>query len=297
MAKVQAHPRRDTLAVFLDGFDGRWKTYRKQLGKCRHSSTPESIHDLRVATRRLLGWIDVVLMTMPDRRLRKVRERLRSLFDRLSPLRDVQVQLESVTQLLGRYPDLESYRTVLLVRERRLLKSIARRVSRVETAGMGRVFSSLKRRLRSRLETGAIRQAFFAAFQGVAASAFTRSVDNLRRVNPSRSRSIHRLRVAFKKFRYLEEMIGPLVGVEKHQLQAMNAYQLRMGNIQDMEVLIAGVTAFAVRRKTKPRPDPFRALRQELAREREERITAFMGAAEELLTFWKDGHSPPPRRE
>jgi CHAD domain-containing protein len=293
-ARESASPPEHTVSVFLQSFDDRWKNYRKQLRKCRSTCSPEAIHDLRVATRRLLGWIDVVLMTMPDRRLRNVREHLRALFDRLSPLRDVQVQIESVTALLPRYPDMDSYRTVLLVRERRLLKAIGRRVARVETAGMSKLFSSVKRSLRTGLETGAIHQAFFAAFQGAAAGAFTRSVNNLRQVNPARSASIHRLRVAFKKFRYLEEMIGPLIGIGKQQLQAMNAYQLRMGNIQDIEVLIAGITSFAVRRKRKPRPDPLKALRTELIRERVVRIQAFMNAADELLTFWNDGTAGKP---
>jgi CHAD domain-containing protein len=276
----------DTLAILFSGFDSRWRNYRRQLKRCRDRCSPESIHDLRVATRRLLGWIDVVLMTMPDRRLKKIRKELRSLFDQLSPLRDAQVQIGCVGGLLPRYPGLEAYHTVLLLRERQLLKNIARHVSKLQTAGMSKAFSALKRELQRRLETPAIRQAFLAAFHGAAASAFTRSVNQLRRIDPANGASIHRLRVAFKKFRYLEEMIGPLLGIGKEHLKAMNTYQLRMGGIQDIEVLISGLHSFAVRHTGKHAF--FRSLRRELAQEREARIDEFMRAAEDLLTFWRD---------
>ena len=72
--------RGSPLEILLEAFDARWKKYRKELRRCRKECSEESVHDLRVATRRLVGWIDIVQLTMPDKRLRKVRQVLKKQF-------------------------------------------------------------------------------------------------------------------------------------------------------------------------------------------------------------------------
>ncbi|MDH3253149.1 MAG: CHAD domain-containing protein [Ignavibacteria bacterium] len=277
----------DPLEVLLDAFEVRWKKYRKELQRCKKQCSEESVHDLRVATRRLVGWIDVILITTPDKRLKKVRQMLKKQFDVLSPLRDIQVQILSVKTLLSRHPQLEPFLTILLLREQQLLKRIGRIVAAAETRAMSGVFASVKRTMRSRLMTPAFRQAFHTALHGAAAGAFTRSIDCLRKIDPGNAGSIHQLRVSFKKFRYLVEMLGPLLGVTKEQLKAMNAYQVKMGDVQDIEVLIGSINGFTLRRR-RVRTVSLLPLHQELARQRAERIDAFMRSSEELLTFWKD---------
>jgi CHAD domain-containing protein len=275
------------LEILLEAFDGRWKKYRKELRRCRKQCSEESVHDLRVATRRLVGWIDVVLLTMPDKRLRKVRQVLKTQFNTLSPLRDIQVQILSVNTMISRHPQLEPFLTILLLREQQLLKRIGKVVAAAETRMMSGVFTSVRRTMRSRLAIPAVRHAFLTALQGAAASAFTRAVDCLRRARPDNMGSIHQLRVSFKKFRYLVEMLAPLLGVTREQLKAMNAYQVRMGEVQDIQVLISSINAFALRRR-RVRTRSLLPIHQELARHRAARIETFMRSADEILTFWDD---------
>jgi CHAD domain-containing protein len=275
------------LEILLEAFDARWKKYRKELRRCRNQCSEESVHDLRVATRRLVSWIDVIQLTMPDKRLRKIRQVLKKQFDTLSPLRDIQVQILSVNAMLSRYPQLEPFLTILLLREQRLLKRIARVVAGAETRMMSSVFTSIRRTLRSRLALPAVRSALLTGLQGAAASAFTRSVDALKKTQPDDTASIHHMRVTFKKFRYLLEMLAPLLGVTKEQMKAMNAYQDRMGDVQDIEVLISSINAFALRRR-RVRTRSLLPVHQELSRQRAARIEAFMRCADDLLTFWEE---------
>jgi CHAD domain-containing protein len=275
------------LEILLEAFDARWKKYRKELRRCGKECSEESVHDLRVATRRLVGWIDIVQLTMPDKRLQKVRQVLKKQFDRLSPLRDIQVQILSINGMISRYPQLEPFLTILLLREQRLLKSIARVVAGAETRTMSGVFTSVRRTIRSRLALPAVRHALLTALQGAAASAFTRTVDSLKKTRPDDTTSIHHLRVTFKKFRYMLEMLAPLLGVTKEQVKAMNAYQDRMGDVQDIEVLVSNVNAFALRRR-RVRTRSLLPVHQELARQRAARIEAFMRSADDLLTFWEE---------
>ena len=51
--------------------------------------------------------------------------------------------------------------------------------------------------------------------------------------------TIHRLRIAFKKFRYMIEIIQPLLeNFPTENFQKMHDYQGMMGDIQDMEVAL-----------------------------------------------------------
>jgi CHAD domain-containing protein len=95
------------------------------------------------------------------------------------------------------------------------------------------------------------------------------------------------MRVAFKKFRYTVESLAPLRGrTSSKQLKAMNAFQGSMGDIQDAEVLLTNVQAFARMRGSKGEGPLMRAL-EELSRQRAALIETFLGSADRLFTFWK----------
>jgi CHAD domain-containing protein len=138
------------------------------------------------------------------------------------------------------------------------------------------------------------------AVTGAVGAAFARAVDLRRSVKPTDTETIHKLRVAFKKFRYTVEALQPiLVGVTDAQFKAMNAYQVRMGNIQDVEVLSASVERHAMHRTRVPygarrrnasrrgRNAAFVPVLQELSRRRAGLIEQFLGSADELFDFWK----------
>jgi len=98
--------------------------------------------------------------------------------------------------------------------------------------------------------------------------------------------SIHRLRVAFKKFRYTVEVVQPLLDqMGKTELKALNAYQTAMGEIQDAEVLLASIRSFAARRG-RPTAISFLPVHQALTSLRMARVEAFMKSAHHLMSFW-----------
>ena len=134
------------------------------------------------------------------------------------------------------------------------------------------------------------------AATGAAAAGFTRAVALLRVVTPGDVETIHRLRIAFKKFRYLVEVLQPaLPFVTEELLKLMNTYQDRMGAIQDNEVLTA-----ALRRYTKGRSGRGKAgltpVRQVLVLEHKELVETFLQSKDELYTFCDEISAPlfPP---
>jgi CHAD domain-containing protein len=97
--------------------------------------------------------------------------------------------------------------------------------------------------------------------------------------------TIHKTRVAFKKFRYLvERLASHLPGVSKELLEAMRQYQTILGEIQDAEVMLRAFDKFARKRHLDPKvAEPFR---QGWRRRRERRVKAFVRTADQLSDFW-----------
>lgn len=106
-----------------------------------------------------------------------------------------------------------------------------------------------------------------------------------RRMDAAQPATIHRVRVAFKKYRYMAESLARMQpGVTRHRLHAMHAHQTRMGEIQDIEALLKRVGR-CLRKKT---AGPFR---RDLLHRRDRLVKRFLATADRLLDFRPaDGH-------
>ena len=115
-------------------------------------------------------------------------------------------------------------------------------------------------------------------------AAYTAVLRRHRAIDRSDTRTIHRTRVAFKKYRYMVESLQPLLPrVGDGQLKAMQGFQARMGEIQDAEVLLASLDKFILKHQTSG--PGWNALRRELQRRRAAAITRFMASRDELPDF------------
>jgi CHAD domain-containing protein len=115
--------------------------------------------------------------------------------------------------------------------------------------------------------------------------AFAETVDRWRAIDPSAPRTIHRTRVAFKKFRYMVETLPfAVTGLRKRDLRNLAYYQRKMGNIQDIEVIQACVTTFRQRHASASALlEPFHAY---LHGRRKRALQLFLMSANKLSGFW-----------
>ncbi len=103
----------------------------------------------------------------------------------------------------------------------------------------------------------------------------------IRRGNPA---AIHRMRVAFKHFRYMSESLGPIFpDFTPERLGQMHQYQSAAGDIQDLEILLATL-AQAVADEHVAAAD-VKKLRTQLLRTRRQRVAAFLERINDLLDF------------
>jgi CHAD domain-containing protein len=273
-------------SLLAGSLDDRWRTFLRELARNRRRCSEPGIHDLRVATRRLIATLDMTAAVLPGGRLRKMRRELKRHLKAFSDLRDVHVQLLAVRSMLGTYPSLRPFYASLTALERKLVRNAAAEIRRVKTTTMENTIVEWQSMLLAFFQEEAVQRAGRAVLLGSAGAMFARAVACLQSISPADARSIHRFRVAFKKFRYTVEAVQPLLDrVGKAELKAMNAYQTAMGEIQDAEVLLASIRSFALRRGH-PTAISFLPVYQSLTSLRLARVEAFMKSAHTIMSFW-----------
>src|SRR5262245_36418615 len=114
--------------VLITALDERWKKYRAELKTCKREFSEEAVHDLRVATRRLLAVMDILRSLDPHPRIQKVRQTLKNQLDSLDDLRDTQVMLVEVSESVANLTELKPFEEGLLRREKRLLRAAHKEV-------------------------------------------------------------------------------------------------------------------------------------------------------------------------
>jgi CHAD domain-containing protein len=260
------------------------KRYRKKLKDCQREFSEETVHDLRVEIRRLLSSVELLGVFVPERHLKKGRRLLKNDLNDLDELRDLQVKRLAVAPWKRRFTGARQFLDHLVQREAGCLRRTEKQVQRIKPASVGRLVEryrdEVRERRKQRFET-----ADFAALLRAVDRAFAEVVRLKQRVDPADTTTIHRTRIAFKKFRYMVEMLASLLpGVTEDRLEAMHDHQTTMGDIQDAEVLLKGFDDFLREGRLTPRAGG--AFRAELERRRQTAIHRYLRQADQLHEFW-----------
>ena len=276
----------DSKEVLLRSLADRWHRFAEQAARSRERPSEKAIHDLRVATRRLLAVLDIVGAIAPSDQISKLRKRMKRYLQALSALRDTQVQILLLRELARKFPDLGLFLTVLMVREKQLVKSARKEIATLRIPSTEEEIVRIEEALASVLADPVVRDAAGPVLVGVTAQAFARAAALKRGALTGNSERVHRYRVAFKRFRYTVETLQPMLPeVNGQLLKAMNRYQVRMGDIQDFDVLARSVTAYAIHR-SKLKPEQFRPVKDHLVSRRKNLVQEFIDKADEIAMFW-----------
>jgi CHAD domain-containing protein len=278
-------PGLETQPWLWQALSSRWETYRARLAECRKHPSVESVHELRVAIRRLTAQVALYDSIRISRSSQRALKLLKRQFELLGPLRDHHVQQIFFERQTDKFPELLILQHHLEGREGKLIKTVSREINQFASAKLGkwigRVISDLTQNswFRDKLTALALRRA---------GDAFAASVERLRSITPEDSKTIHRTRVAFKRFRYLVECLPyEVTGFSKRDLRGLAYYQRKMGTIQDLEVIQACLADFIPRYEgADVLLTPFCAC---LRARRNRALRSFIRSADKLYQFW-----PPP---
>ncbi|HTY60583.1 MAG TPA: CHAD domain-containing protein [Bacteroidota bacterium] len=272
--------------------EGRWYRLAAELARNRRRCTEPGIHDLRVATRRLLAVLDLADAVLPGEVSSRSRRVLRRYLKSFSPLRDCHVRILLLRGLTRRFTVARPLLREAALLQKTLVRNAGRAIARFDAARLEREISGIVSALASLEDTPARAAAAGTVLAGVAAEKFIRVAAREKHLSPGDTKTIHRLRVAFKEFRYTMEALPPASGgAGRSRLKAMNAFQDSMGEIQDIEVLIAAVGRFALARGA-AYPASVVNLQRHLAQRRLWLVNAFMKQTDAVAGFWSHPFFP-----
>lgn len=205
-------------------------------------ASDEAVHDLRVAIRRVLAWTAVrVALLGPDRRLSERRRSLKALMAPLGKLRDAHVKRDWIRKVVPE-GDEPSYQFSV---------QVASDVLRWEAKVRKRLGKRSTRRLRvpfpkgtggrgGRLEAAVPAAEFLGKLERKVSKHLAAALD------PAHPEALHRMRLAFKKYRYAAEVLLPLFpeATEEETTKRLHDFQTLLGTIHDCDVILAEAASF-----------------------------------------------------
>lgn len=282
----------DAQTLLLDSLNTRWDKYRTELKTCRKEFSEEAVHDLRVAARRLLSCLDLLRAVMQDPKIQKMRRILKDELDELDDLRDTQVLLADISEMIRETPFLQPFQEYLQHQEKLLLRAARKEIKSLKVEGLSKRIKKLSQTI-SELKQTDLDENLFSAVD----EAYIIVNQRYALVDPGQPDTIHRLRIAFKKFRYMIEAIYPILqNFPRDHLKRMHEYQASMGDIQDMEVALQELADFGEQMPASYNPEPaisYYKERHTIA------LSRYIEDKGEIITFWRSapGQSFPQEKE
>jgi CHAD domain-containing protein len=205
------------------------------------------VHDLRVAIRRLTGALELA-EAIGQRLRRRSRRVLRELLTVLSPLRDAQVQARALRDAPADRA-LHEVQEQLRRQERALRRDTKRSLRRLRLGKLGKDVARLNHAL---LHDTPSAEVVEHALLGELARRQL-ELDRRRLVGePDDARALHRSRLALKDYRYVLEVLAPLLPPSSETLRvATSELQAQLGQAHDQHVLselVRGLSRTASRR-------------------------------------------------
>ncbi|HET9480962.1 MAG TPA: CHAD domain-containing protein, partial [Candidatus Polarisedimenticolia bacterium] len=174
----------------------------RQRRRVRRRGDPDSVHDLRVATRRLNEALDFHAEWLPARPRRRLARRARRIRRALGPLRDADVLVELVGVLMRKSGPDDRARLAVLARVLEEQADGLRRKGGVRVPGVRRRAGELMEALRDGAPVGV--RARGAELLAARMPSLREALAAARAGKPD---ALHRLRIAIKRYRYTLEIL------------------------------------------------------------------------------------------
>ena len=264
--------------------------YRKRLARCQEKFSEKAVHSLRIETRRILALLDLLEELRLAEPLKKLRKTFKKRLDAFDDLRDTHVQLVLLKPLWQDFPEARDLKKHLRKCERQLVSELSQKIKTTKSRRLNRRLKQIEESLR-KFGQGATTGRNSDLAQMLLDGAFRRTVVLRRRIQRNNPATIHRMRIAFKRFRYTAELLQPfLPQFTPHRLSRMKEFQSAAGDIQDVAVLLVRLDKDVKSQNLKPAC--IKNLRGALLRHERRAIDSFMARIDELMEFEPE-HSTP----
>jgi CHAD domain-containing protein len=265
---------------FLDTFDKTWNDFSAAWKKARAKASEKAVHDLRVNTRRLTATLELTRSLSKHEEILKLQRRFKKVLKAMGPLRDAQVQLKGISKVRQAGPIVAFHRSL----RRRARRETGKISKNLKPAAKTRLTESVKvvRSEFVRLHDKLGSERMNVAVERVLRSRRSEYVKTRKQFKPSDEETLHDMRIALKKLRYIVEAAAPILGEHAAQpARKMQELQTLLGDARDLELLRTRLEKWAAKRGKKiavaPALDSLQEKQQSLLAKIEETSAALEG--------------------
>jgi CHAD domain-containing protein len=223
----------------------QWVAFSKELKQSQKGLSIEVIHETRIKIRRLRAMMKVLANLCPSLKFKKSSRELKVLMETLAPLRDLQVQIEYLREFLPSHPEFEHYINKLKIRQQRHKRQVVIHLREFQSKHIKVTINSAGHDLEALLNTTYNREAIVAKLQHALGQAYNEVICQGAHVQLADTSTIHAMRIAFKKFRYMTEALQPFIIWDEGQYERLKDFQNLLGGIQDLQILIKSVVSYS----------------------------------------------------
>ena len=264
----------------LSLFDEAWKEFSDTWTDAHSKSSQKSIHYLRVNSRRLIATLELMQRSSRHQEIESLKRRVKKVLKRLGPLRDLQVQLETIVAFQQRKL-IPVFKANLQQREQHEIEMIHDELKRVKKDRLARAIKKVRSEFRKKSATLAHDNVKRASDDliGARCDEFLTAKRQFQQ-NQLSEDAMHEMRIALKKLRYIVEALPAALNPRGRLRPAkMRTLQKLMGESRDLELLRESLETWSRR---KGRFLAIVPLSEELKERRRVLLTRIIAVSEDL---------------
>ena len=249
----------------------------------RISYDENSIHDLRVAIRRLISLLIIIGEIRYSNICSNLIVRLRQQLKEFNRLRDTQVELEEIRLKSLTFPELLLFTPELVATEQKYILKLKTNIANFDIIDIQKNVNLLQNFIQENIHQN---ENLYEIAYRAAHSAYQKVISRFHQAASNDLDSIHKVRLVFKKFRYIVEVIQPFTRLTKADINKFKYFQTLLGSIQDNTVFTADLKKFII--KLNVDEENFKNYLIYLTETRNRLIEEFFSNNSQLVELWSN---------
>lgn len=253
----------------LKEFERLANLFSKRFIKCKSFFSENSVHDLRVSIRKLTALLYALNVFSDSPYFLSISKEIKKHLKLLNPLRDTQVQILAVQNMFYTYPFLIDFYKFLLNNEKELIYNINKKLLKINLDFFESQVLFLKIDLKKvhfecydfdkliKIKSEAFNHIinYFDDINKLLSDSSILKIEEIRinkilnSFNLENERSdilgkLHRLRLYFKRYRYISEIINNVISSNSQNIKKMQGIQDKLGEIQDSQIFLNSLNSY-----------------------------------------------------
>lgn len=227
-------PEQNALLNLLEQYQ---KKFYQEIKYCQKDLAEESVHDARVAARRLIALLNLLLPAAGNHSEPEPIADLNRLIKLSGDLRDWDAQINNTFNMLPSNSALKDFYSSMVIQRYLAEQKLKKRMKTIDSDELKKTVLSIKKQIAAAFKDPSGYDKIKTNMLQTIDRDLLTVLETADKIDPDKPKTIHRLRLALKSYRYSVEVMKPILAITEPEYEALQAYQTLLGDIQDLVVL------------------------------------------------------------